>query len=168
MPSLPASGEVLTPKVMRSTGSSTVEAGQRLGVGRVGEGVADLDLGEPGDHEQVAGRALVDLDAADALEAHEAGELALQRLLALADLLVEQGDLLALAQRAPHDPADGQAAEVVGGVEVGDDGLQRRVGVAGGGGTVADDGVEQGGEVVVGAGHADARHGLGRRGRRPR
>ena len=32
------------------------EAGQRVGVGRVGEGVADLDLGEAGHHEQVAGR----------------------------------------------------------------------------------------------------------------
>ena len=78
-PSLPASGEVLTPKVMRSTGSSTVEAGQRLGGGGVGEGVADLDLGEAGDDEEVAGDALVDLGPADALEAHELGELALGR-----------------------------------------------------------------------------------------
>ena len=50
------------------------EAGQRHGVGRVGEGVADLDLGEAGDDEQVAGDELVDLDAADAREAMQLGE----------------------------------------------------------------------------------------------
>ena len=49
------------------------EAGQRLGVGRVGERVADLDLGEPGDDEQVAGDQLVDLGPADAGEAPSAG-----------------------------------------------------------------------------------------------
>ena len=81
-------------------------------------------------------------------------------LLALADLLVEQGDLVALAQRAPHDPADGQAAQVVGGVEVGDDRLQRGVGVAAGAGTVSTMASSSGREVVVVAGHADAVDGL--------
>ena len=69
LPSLPASGEVLTPKVMRSTGSSTVRRSSGHRVGRVGEGVADLDLGEAGDDEEVAGDDLVDLEAADAGEA---------------------------------------------------------------------------------------------------
>ena len=125
------SGEVFTPKVMRSTGSSTVRRGQRRGVVRVGERVADLDLGEPGDDEQIAGGALVDLDAADALERHELRELALQRrhrdaVVADLGLLLAQRDLLAPAQRAFDDPADGEPAEVVGRVEVGDERLQRR------------------------------------------
>ena len=73
MPSLPASGEVFTPKVMRSTGSSTVRRGSGIGFVRVGERVADLDLGEAGDDEQVAGGALVDVVAADARRTHAAG-----------------------------------------------------------------------------------------------
>ena len=72
----------------------------------------------------------------------------------------QQGDLLAPAQGAVDDTADGEAPEVVGGVEVGDDGLQRRVEVALGRRDRGDDGLEQRGEVVVVAGHADAGDGL--------
>ena len=68
-------------------------------------------------------------------------ELAPQRGLAL--VLLAQRDLVALAQRALDDPADGQAAEVLGGVEVGDDRLQRGVGIAGRLGQRVDDGLEQ-------------------------
>ena len=71
-PSWPASGEVLTPNVMRSTGSSTARRVSGGGVVGGGDGVADLDLGEAGHHEQVAGRQLVDLGAADAREAPSA------------------------------------------------------------------------------------------------
>jgi len=91
-------------------------------------------------------------------ERHELGELALQRGLAL--VLLAQRDLLAPAQGAVDDPADGEATEVVGGVEVGDDGLQ-------GGGEVAlgrrhggHDRLEERRQVVVVVGHADARDGL--------
>jgi hypothetical protein len=55
LPSLPASGDVLTPKVMRSTGSSTTRRGNATGSIDRSDGVADLDLGEAGHHEQVAG-----------------------------------------------------------------------------------------------------------------
>ena len=126
LPSLPANGEVLTPNVMRSTGSSTVSRVQRDRCLGRGDGVADLDLGEPGDDEQVAGRQLLDLVAADALERHQLGEPALQRRLALGELLLEQGDGLAAAHHAVDDPADGQATEVLAGVERGDHRLQRR------------------------------------------
>ena len=122
---------MLTPNVMRSTGSSTAEPRQRIRIVRIGDRVADLDLGEAGDHEQVAGGALVDLDPLDALEAEELREAALQQRRALGRLLVAQRDHLALAQRALDDAADGEAAEVVGRVEVGDERLQRGVGVAG-------------------------------------
>ena len=97
LPSLPANGDVLTPNVIRSTGSSTVSRVQRdRRLGR-GDRVADLDLGEAGDDEQVAGRQLLDLVAADALERHQLGEAALQRRLALGELLLEQRDGLAAA-----------------------------------------------------------------------
>ena len=134
------------------------EALERLGVGRVGEGVADLDLGEARHDEEVAGDALVDLLATDAAEPEQRGEAALERRLALGELLVEQHDVLALAQAAAHDAPDGEAPEVVGGVEVGDDGLQRCLGVAVGCGHGGEDGLEERLEVGVGTGHADAGH----------
>ena len=53
-------------------------------------------------------------------------------------------------QRALEDAADGEAAEVVGVVEVGDQDLQRAVGVAGGRGNGVDDGFEE--RLQIGAG----------------
>ena len=47
------------------------EPGQRIGVVGVGQRVADLDLGEAGQHEQVAGHELVDLGAAEALDGQQ-------------------------------------------------------------------------------------------------
>ena len=44
------------------------EARERAGGVRVGQRVADLDLGEPGDDEEIAGGSLVRVDAADPLE----------------------------------------------------------------------------------------------------
>ena len=73
MPSLPDSGVELTPKVMRRTGSSTFSLGQGHRVLGIGQRVADLDLGEAGDHEEVAGDALRDLDSLQSPEAHAAG-----------------------------------------------------------------------------------------------
>src|SRR6185503_5948339 len=54
--------------------------------------------------------------------------------------------------------ADGQPAEVVRRVQVGDQGLERSVGVTGRRRDGVEDGVEEGGEVVVGPGQAHALH----------
>ena len=109
---------------MRSTGSSTVRRVSAIGCLGRGDGVADLDLGEAGNDEQVARRQLVDLVAADTLERHQLREAALQRRLALGELLLEQGNGLATAHHAVDDAADGQAAEILAGVEGGDHRLQ--------------------------------------------
>ncbi len=69
-----------------------------------------------------------------------------------------QRHLLPGPQRALHDASDGEAAEVVGGVEVGDQRLERRVGVAGRGRDRVGDGVEDRGHVGVGPGHAHTQH----------
>ena len=123
---------------MRSTGSSTVEAGQRPGVVGDGDRVADLDLGEPGDDEQVTGHELVDLVAADAPEGHQVGQAPLQRRLALGRSPPRSSATVSPRRSTPlHDPPDGEATEVVGGVEVGDEGLERRSRSPDGGGTVA-------------------------------
>ena len=127
MPSLPASGEVLTPKVMRSTGSSTVRRGSGSGSLGVGDRVADLDLGEAGHDEQVAGHELVDLGCGRCPS--KPSSCAGLRLSGPGPRPSSSSRAIGRsAQRAPHDAADGQAAEVVGGVEVGDQRLQRRVG----------------------------------------
>ena len=60
------------------------------------------------------------------------------------------GDLLALADRAVVDPAQGQPAEVRRGVQVGDVGLQGGALLVGGAGDPLDDGAEERLEVLVG------------------
>ena len=67
-------------------------------------------------------------------------------------------------QRALEDAADGDAAEVVGVVEVGDQNLQRAFGVAGGRGDGADDGLKQRLQIRAGVGQIGGRRaGLGHR-----
>ena len=134
------------------------EAGQCHRVLDRGDGVADLDLGETGHDEQVAGRQLVGLVAADAFEGHELGEAALERGLTLGELLLEQGHGLATAHDAVHHTTDGQTAEVLARVELGDHGLERLGGVALGSRDGLEDRVEQGRQVGALLGHADALH----------
>ena len=55
-----------------------------------------------------------------------------------------------------HDPTDGQATQIVRGVEVGDESLQSGRRVAGGGGDRPDDRVEEGCHVGVRVGDGDA------------
>ena len=62
-PSLPASGEVLTPIVIDSDGSSTVIDRQRTRVVGVGQRLADRDLGDAGDGDDLARAGLVGVDA---------------------------------------------------------------------------------------------------------
>ena len=77
----------------------------------------------------------------------------LQRAVALRDVHFVAG-----VQRALKDAADGDAAEVIRVVEIGDQNLQRAFGVAGGGGNGVDDGLEE--RLQVGAGRGQ----IGRRG----
>ena len=51
-----------------------VQAGQRSRVGRIGERVADRDLGQAGDRHDVAGARLLDVDAIDAVGRLQAGD----------------------------------------------------------------------------------------------
>ena len=59
VPSLPASGDVLMPIVIDRLGSSMWITGQRARVVEVGERLADRDLGDAGDGDDLAGAHLV-------------------------------------------------------------------------------------------------------------
>ena len=99
------------------------DEGQRAGVGRVGEGLADGDLGDAGHGDDVAGPGLLGGDPLEGLGPEQLGDLdRLHRPVAAAP-----GHLLALAQRPVLDAEQGQAAEEVRGVEVGDVRLERRL-----------------------------------------
>ena len=114
----------------------------------VGEGLADGDAGDAGDGDDVAEGGLGGVDALEAVEGEELGDLdVLERAVELGD-----GDLLAGLERAVEDARDGEAAEVVGVVEVGDEDLEGAVGVAGGGGDGLDDELEERLEVGAGLG----------------
>ena len=136
LPSRPDSGEVLTPKVMLSVGSSSDETRQRARIGRVGDRVADGHVGNAGDGDDVARPGLGDVDPLDALGRGQAGDGAgqrdraarLDRAVGRVGLLTDDRDALAHAQRAVPDPADGHAADVVVGRQVGDEQLERMVG----------------------------------------
>ena len=67
-PSRPANGEVFTPKVIFSVGSSTFSRGSAPGRLGVGHRVADLHPFQPHHGADVAGVDLLDLDAAEVLE----------------------------------------------------------------------------------------------------
>ena len=72
---LPASGEVLVPIVTEIAGSSTVMRGNAFWLGRVGQRVADHDVGNTGDRDDVAGLRLVGGLALDALGGQQLGDL---------------------------------------------------------------------------------------------
>ena len=132
------------------------QAGQRLGVGRRGEGVADLHLGIAGDDEQVARLEHLGIGPGDAREGQHLARAAHDRGLADLVLLGQQSDGLAGAQRALHDPTDSQPPEVVGRVEVGDEGLQGRVRVTVGRGDVLEHRIQDRRQVRILRRQADA------------
>ena len=70
------------------------EPRQRLGSGGTRERVTDLDLGEAGQHEQVAGYTVIDVDTPQPLEAEQVREPARHRRLAFSRLFVEEHHVL--------------------------------------------------------------------------
>ncbi len=93
---------------------------QRRGVLGAGDGFADGDAFDAGDGDDVVDLGGFDIDA---LEAHEAEELGDAGLLEGA-VAFGDGDVVAGVQGSLEDAGDGEAAEVVGVVEVGDLDLQ--------------------------------------------
>ncbi len=106
----------------RDRGLVDVDQRQRLGVLRVGEGLADGDLRDPGDRADVARAGGLAGLALQALRDQQLGDLHVLGGAVAAD----PGDLLALAQHALLDPEQREAAQERRGVQVGDVGLQRR------------------------------------------
>ena len=122
-PSRPASGEVLTPKVICKVGSSTFTRGRALG--SWGEAtVSPISIpSSPTTAADFAGVDLVDLLAAEVLEEVDRDGLGGRDSAAG----LHQDHVLPLAERARLDPADGDPAHVVRPVEGGDEHLQRLV-----------------------------------------
>ncbi len=77
VPSLPVKGDVLTPKVMRTVGSSTRMGGSAFGSFGIGDRLADEDVGEAGDGHDVAGVSRLHLDAIQTLVRKDVGDAAL-------------------------------------------------------------------------------------------
>ncbi len=114
LPSVPASGEVLMPIVIERLGSSTCSGSSAIGVLRVGEGLADGDVLEARDRDDVAGTGALGRDALERLGDEELGDLG------VLDRAVDAAPRDALAAlEVPVDHAtERQAPEVRRGVEV--------------------------------------------------
>ena len=74
-PSRPAIGEVLTPKIIDTVGSSIAIGGIAMLVLHVGDRLADGDVLDAGEADDVAGRGFLDVDALQAVEGVELGDL---------------------------------------------------------------------------------------------
>ena len=75
-PSRPANGEVLTPKIIDTVGSSIAIGGMAVGILGVGDRLADRDVLDAGQADDVAGRGLTSIiDALQALEREQLGDL---------------------------------------------------------------------------------------------
>ena len=110
-----------------------VEARQRPRVGRIGERVADRDLGQAGDAHDVARAGLLDVHALDAVRGLEArhgpadrhGPARLDRTRRVVGLLADDGDPLTGPDRPVPDPPDRHPADVVVRREVRHEQLER-------------------------------------------
>ena len=139
VPSLPASGDVLMPMVIDRLGSSMCGIGQRAWVLEVGEGLADGDLGDAGDGDDLAGADLGGRHAVELLGDEELGDLGPLG----GAVRPAPGHGLALADVAVDHPAQRDAAQVRRRVEVRDQRLERRVGVVGRRGDALEQEVEE-------------------------
>ena len=145
-PSRPAIGDVLTPKIIDTVGSSIATGGIAMPMLGVGDGLADGDVLDAGEADDVAGSGLLDFDPLQAVEGVELGHLRfVDQVVELAD-----DDRIANLDAAVEDAADGDAADVIARIEVGDENLERRVGVAARRRHVLDNRVEQ--RPQIGAG----------------
>ncbi len=107
----------------------------------VADGVADVEVVEPGDGAEIARFHPVNLFAGEALEPEELADLALLRL-RIGLVLVDENDRHARLDRSAEDTPDADAADVVGEVDARDEHLQRLLGVSLGMGDVLDDRLE--------------------------
>ena len=89
----------------------------------IGNGLADGDVLDAGETDDVAGERFLDLDAPQAIERKQLRDL---RFLRLAIQLADD-DRVVEVDLAVEDAADGDASQVVAGVEVRHQHLQRRV-----------------------------------------
>ena len=130
---------------------------QRRRVLDAGDGFADGDAFNAGHGHNVAHRGFLGLDALEAGKGEQLGDAGfVERAVAARDVHFVAG-----MQRALKDAADGDAAEVIGVVEIGDQNLQRAFGIAGGFGNRIHDGLEQRLQIRARLGR------IGRRGARP-
>jgi hypothetical protein len=124
---------------------------ERLGCCRVGQGVGDRHLGHAGQHHDVAGRCLGDLDPLEPAIDGQPGDLLRRGGAVQAD----PGDAVAEAGRAAADATDRQSPPVIVIIERGDQHLEGTVAAIDRAGDLLDDGVEErpqvGGERVGGA-----------------
>ena len=119
--------------------------GQRPRVVRVGKSLADRDLRQAGDGDDLARARLVRLDPVERLGHVQLGHLgALDRPVGAAP-----GDLLALPDRPVLHACEGEPADVRRSVEVGDERLQRMVGVVLGRRDPLEQQVEEWAQVVL-------------------
>ena len=122
-PSRPPQGEVLTPKIIAIVGSSTRIGGSGTGALAVGDGVADVDLLDAGDRDDVAGARARHLAALEAVPGVEQRDLAGH----LRAVGATERVLAAGRELAGDQPPDGEPADVVVVVEVVHLELRRRV-----------------------------------------
>jgi hypothetical protein len=132
-------GDVLTPKIIDTVGSSYRNRRNPHVVLGIADRFADGDALNAGEADDVAGGGLFDFRALQAIEGKQLGDL---RLLNGPTELQHRHRAVQL-HGAVEDAADRDASEVVARVEIGDRDLQRRVGVAAGRRHVLDDRVEQ-------------------------
>ena len=128
----------------RRDGDAVLDVGNRL---------ADGDVLDAGQADDVAGRGLLDVDALQAVERVQLGDL---RLLDGGVQLAHR-DLIADLHAPVEDAADRDPSDVIARIEVGDQQLERRVRVAARRRDVIDDGVEQGPQVQPRDGRVAAR-----------
>ena len=141
-------------------GSSMVVTGSGERILDVGDGLADVDAGYSGNRDDVAQLGGDDVRPLQSGEREQLGDLdLLHRAVALGD-----GNIFAGAQRTVEDARNRQPTEIVAVVEIGDQHLQRTVGIAGRQGNGIDDGVEQRAQILAGliqVGRGRAQPGIG-------
>ena len=122
LPSRPASGEVLMPIVSDRLGSSTAITGSGARVLRVGERLADRDLGDPRHRDDVAGGGALGGDAVEGLGHVQLGDPGRRHR----PVGPAPGDGLPGADLALVDAADREAAHVARRGQVRHQRLERR------------------------------------------